>query len=68
MILANINRNILLADMEHYVDRLLPQGMLVMSGFYEQNLPMIREKAESLGLVLENIGKKIAGPLPVLLL
>lgn len=50
VILANINRNILLADMEHYVDRLLPQGILVMSGFYEQDLPMIREKAESLGL------------------
>lgn len=51
VIFANINRNILLADMEHYVDRLLPQGVLVMSGFYEQDLPMIREKAESLGLV-----------------
>lgn len=51
VILANINRNILLADMERYVERLLPQGMLVMSGFYEHDLPMIREKAESLGLV-----------------
>lgn len=50
VILANINRNILLADMARYVERLLPQGMLVMSGFYEQDLPMIREKAESLGL------------------
>lgn len=34
VILANINRNILLEDMPHYVARLLPQGLLIMSGFY----------------------------------
>lgn len=50
IILANINRNILLNDMEHYNARLQPEGLLIMSGFYEHDLPMIREKAESLGL------------------
>lgn len=58
VILANINRNILLADMARYVERLLPQGMLVMSGFYEQDLPMICEKAESLGLAYRGHGEE----------
>lgn len=50
IILANINRNILLNDMPRYVECLNPEGLLILSGFYEQDLPMIREKAESLGL------------------
>lgn len=51
IVLANINRNILLNDMEAYVKKLNPQGYLIMSGFYLHDLPMIREKAESLGLI-----------------
>lgn len=51
IVLANINRNILLNDMEGYVEKLNPQGYLIMSGFYLHDLPMIREKAESLGLI-----------------
>ena len=50
IILANINRNILLNDMHHYTSSLNKQGYLVMTEFYLQDLPMIREKAESLGL------------------
>lgn len=50
VILANINRNILLNDMPYYNACLKPDGLLIMSGFYEHDLPMIREKAESLGL------------------
>lgn len=50
LILANINRNILLADMERYVARLIRGGQLVMSGFYTEDLPLIRQKAEALGL------------------
>lgn len=49
-ILANINRNILLNDMSSYVSCLQPQGYLLMSGFYTEDLPAIREKAEKLGL------------------
>ena len=49
-ILANINRNILLEDMPHYVARLLPQGLLIMSGFYLQDLPLIQERAAQSGL------------------
>lgn len=50
IILANINRNILLDDMEHYIGKLQSPGYLVMSGFYLKDLPMIREKAEFLGI------------------
>lgn len=50
IILANINRNILLEDMPRYIARLAPGGLLVMSGFYLQDLPLIRERAEALGM------------------
>jgi ribosomal protein L11 methyltransferase len=50
IIIANINRNILLNDMEHYAASLNNPGELWMSGFYEEDLPVIKEKAESLGL------------------
>lgn len=50
IVFANINRNILLADMGVYVSVLHPQGMLYMSGFYEEDIPLIRQKAEELGM------------------
>ena len=51
MILANINRNILLADMASYVRALKPQGgRILLSGFYTADIPMLLEKAASLGL------------------
>ena len=50
-ILANINRNILLDQLESYVKSLSPQGTLFMSGFYEEpDLDIIRESASRLGL------------------
>lgn len=52
-ILANINRNILLQDMHHYAQKLNPDGFLFLSGFYVHDLPLIREKAEALGLTYE---------------
>ncbi|MBQ3632540.1 MAG: 50S ribosomal protein L11 methyltransferase [Prevotella sp.] len=52
VIVANINRNILLADMPAIVRKLAPQGTLLLSGFYESDVPMLTEKAESLGLKL----------------
>ena len=48
--LANINRNILLNDMEAYVATMTDNAQLIMSGFYLDDLEMIRQKAESLGL------------------
>lgn len=50
VILANINRNILLNDMHNYIEHIDMGGYLIMSGFYTQDLKMIREKAEQFGL------------------
>ena len=50
LVLANINRNVLLADMHSYVADMLPGATLLMSGFYEEDVPSIRTCAESLGL------------------
>jgi ribosomal protein L11 methyltransferase len=45
IILANINRNVLLADMPVYARLLVPGGTLVMSGFYTEDLEVISAKA-----------------------
>ena len=50
LILANINRNILLSDIPAYTQVLLPQGLLLVSGFYEEDLPAIKEKCQEVGL------------------
>jgi ribosomal protein L11 methyltransferase len=49
-IIANINRNILLNDMEAYCQSLNKGGTLLMSGFYAQDLVAIKASAESQGL------------------
>ncbi|WP_416867829.1 MAG: 50S ribosomal protein L11 methyltransferase [Imperialibacter sp.] len=47
--IANINRNVLLEEMPDYA-AVLPEGSkLYLSGFYETDLPVIEEKASSLG-------------------
>ncbi|MGL5789653.1 MAG: 50S ribosomal protein L11 methyltransferase [Bacteroidales bacterium] len=52
VIFANINRNILLNDMHNYVTKLNDNGNLFMSGFYKQDIPVIEEEANRLGLKL----------------
>lgn len=50
LIIANINKNILLNDMHAYVDVLEKGGKIFFSGFYENDLEDITKKANSLGL------------------
>ncbi|MFP4094836.1 MAG: 50S ribosomal protein L11 methyltransferase [Cyclobacteriaceae bacterium] len=50
LILANINRNVLLDEMLLYAQRLKPEGTLLLSGFYNYDAPLIEEKAISCGL------------------
>ena len=50
VILANINRNTLLNDIPSYADHLNEGGILVLSGFYRNDLPAISEKCASSGL------------------
>ncbi len=52
VIIANINRNILLQDMKAYVARLSPKGILLLSGFYEEDIEIIHSEATQLGLKL----------------
>jgi len=58
IILANINRNILLADMEAYANCLLAGGELFMSGFYTQDIPLIEAEANKNGLELISFNEK----------
>ena len=41
IIIANINRNILLNDINTYVSCLSTKGMLFLSGFYQEDIPSI---------------------------
>ena len=50
VVLANINRNILLQDMEHFAKVMVPGATLILSGFYQSDCKLLEEKATSLGL------------------
>ena len=50
VLLANIHRNIILEDLHTYVRSMRRGGHLLLSGFYEADVPAIRTAAESLGL------------------
>ena len=58
VIIANINRNILLNDMKQYVARMQPGSELLMSGFYVDDIPVIRAEAEKNGLKFVNQKEK----------
>ena len=51
VVLANINRNILLNDMPAYLEMMNAGSILIISGFYEEDVKLLDEKANSLGLV-----------------
>ena len=58
VIIANINRNILLNDMEKYSACLPAGGELFMSGFYTEDLPVIESKAVAYGLKTDYFNRK----------
>ncbi len=58
LILANIHRNVLLHDMSTYRDSLNNNGQLLISGFYQNDLPALNQKANSLGLELTGLTEK----------
>ncbi len=49
-VFANINRNILLADMHAYASRMTNGARIFMSGFYVEDIPLIQAEAERQGL------------------
>lgn len=48
--IANINRNIITGDLKSYASRLNPGGIMLLSGFYENDIPVIMEEAVKYGL------------------
>lgn len=52
LFIANINRNIILADLSRYVKAMKPGGILLLSGFYTEDIPLIEAAAKRLGLTL----------------
>jgi ribosomal protein L11 methyltransferase len=58
VVIANINRNILLADMPAYAAVMKAGSQLLMSGFYVEDIPAIRQMAESLGFRFEHHREK----------
>ena len=53
IVLANINRNILINDMPVIKNKIKKGGMLIISGFYESDEQMLKDKAATTGLTLE---------------
>ena len=53
LVLANINRNILLADMPQFCTKMAAGAHLILSGFYTADNALLIGKAETLGLRLQ---------------
>ena len=54
LVIANINRNILLRDLALYVPVMASGASVLMSGFYDADVPLLRAEAERLGLVFDH--------------
>ena len=54
LVLANINRNILLQDMPRFVSVMAPGATLILSGFYESDCALLESKAQQFGLSLQS--------------
>ncbi len=52
VIIANINRNILLMDIKTYINCLNKEGVLLLSGFYKEDIPIIDAEVSKYGLSL----------------
>ena len=55
VIIANINRNILLSDMKTYTDCLNENGVLLLSGFYKEDIVIIEDEVNKHGLTFETM-------------
>ena len=59
LVMANINRNILLNDLPRFVKKMHQGSILLLSGFYQADIPLLTEKAEE--LQLRQTGKQTDG-------
>ena len=53
LVMANINRNILLNDLPQFVSKMNAGATLILSGFYTDDCQILIEKAQTLGLTLQ---------------
>ena len=53
VIIANINRNILLNDMQSYMNSLVDDGVILFSGFYQDDIPVIDAEVSKYGLKID---------------
>lgn len=58
VIIANINRNILLNDMQTYINCLTEKGILLLSGFYSEDIPVIDNEVSKYSLTLKDTIKR----------
>ncbi|MEZ5195724.1 MAG: 50S ribosomal protein L11 methyltransferase [Bacteroidales bacterium] len=58
IVVANINRNVLLEDIGKYADHLAEKGVLLLSGFYESDLEQIISEANEHHLKFDRNLKK----------
>lgn len=52
LVLANINRNILLNDMPRFCQIMKQDAQLILSGFYTEDIPLLEARGKELGLTL----------------
>ena len=52
LVLANINRNILLNDMPRFCQIMKQDAKLILSGFYTEDIPLLEARGKNLGLIL----------------
>lgn len=57
LILANVDKNTLIAEIESYVEKLTPNGEIFISGFYREDIPELKKQVEK--LKLELVGKEV---------
>ena len=55
VIIANINRNILLSDMNSYMNCLNKKGIILFSGFYKEDIPVMDAEVSKYGLKLDKV-------------
>ncbi len=56
--LANINRNVITADIAKYAEKIKEGGILLLSGFYTSDIPVVMEAAAPLGFVLDKTSEE----------
>lgn len=56
--LANINRNVITSDISRYAEKIKSGGVLLLSGFYTSDIPVVMEAAAPLGFTLDRTSEE----------